>query len=120
MDAVTKVPLVVLALILLPAARALAAPVIEADICVYGGTSGGVIAAVQAARQGKSVAFAVFGTRIGGMTTGGLGATDVGGNGTAYIQGLSRDFCHRRHRAALQRRRAEVHLRAKGRYVRLQ
>ena len=95
MDAVSKVPLVVLAFILLPAARALAAPVIEADICVYGGTSGGVIAPVQAARQGKSVALAVFGTRIGGMTTGGLGATDVGGNGTAYIQGLSRDFYNR-------------------------
>ena len=38
---------------------ALAAPiakVTETDVCVYGGTSGGVAAAVQAARMGKSVA----------------------------------------------------------------
>ena len=74
MNAVTQVPRFVIALLLalLPVARSLAAPVIETDICIYGGTSGGAIAAVQAARQGKRVALAVFGTRVGGMTSGGL------------------------------------------------
>ena len=44
------------------------APVVEvdADVVVYGGTSGGVVAAVQAARMGKSVALVVFGRRLGG------------------------------------------------------
>lgn len=82
-------------LVCLLAVPAMAAPVIETDICVYGGTSGGVIAAVQAARQGKSVALAVFGNHVGGLTSGGLGATDVGSNGNTYIQGLSREFYHR-------------------------
>jgi hypothetical protein len=72
-----------------------AAPVIETDVCVYGGTSGGVIAAVQAARQGKSVALLVFGNHVGGMTSGGLGQTDVGNNNTTYIQGVAREYYNR-------------------------
>jgi len=81
-----------LAALLLPVTSVLAAPVIETDVCVYGGTSGGVIAAVQAARQGKTVSLLVFGNHVGGMTSGGLGATDVGNNGTTYIQGVAREF----------------------------
>ena len=34
------------------------AATVEADICIYGGTSGGVVAAVQAARMGKTVILA--------------------------------------------------------------
>jgi hypothetical protein len=64
--------------------------VIDSDICVYGGTSGGVISAVQAARMGKSVSLAVFNNHLGGMTSGGLGATDTG-NASA-IQGMAREF----------------------------
>jgi hypothetical protein len=46
---------------------------------VYGATSGGVMAAVAAARNGSGrVALLDPGSRIGGMTTGGLSATDVG------------------------------------------
>ncbi|HEY6169221.1 MAG TPA: FAD-dependent oxidoreductase, partial [Verrucomicrobiae bacterium] len=44
--------------------------VIEADICVYGGTSGGVAAAVQAARIGKRAVIAEPGRHLGGMTAG--------------------------------------------------
>jgi hypothetical protein len=69
------------------------ATVVETDVCVYGGTSGGVIAAVQAARQGKTVALAVFNNHIGGTTSGGLGATDIGNS--AAIQGVSREFYER-------------------------
>ncbi|MFA7004737.1 MAG: FAD-dependent oxidoreductase, partial [Verrucomicrobiia bacterium] len=51
---------------------------VEADVCVYGGTSGGVAAAVQAARMGKRVVIAESGRHLGGMTSGGLSAVDIG------------------------------------------
>lgn len=54
------------------------AQLIEADVCVYGGTPGGVSAAVQAARMGKKAVLVVFRRHVGGMTTGGLTATDIG------------------------------------------
>jgi hypothetical protein len=66
---------------------------IEADICIYGGTAGGVAAAVQAARMGKTAVIAEFGNHIGGMTSGGLGATDIGNK--AAIGGIAREFYHR-------------------------
>ena len=67
------------------------APVtMEADLCIYGGTACGVVAAVQAASMGRHVVLLEPGTRLGGMTTGGLGATDIGNK--AAIGGLSRDF----------------------------
>ena len=69
-----------------------AAQTVESDICVYGGAAGGVTAAVQAARQGKKVALLAFGKHLGGMTTSGLGCTDIGGLGDGYIQGMSREF----------------------------
>ena len=40
----------------------------DADVCVYGGTSGGVVAAVQAARMGKRVVLVEPGRHLGGMT----------------------------------------------------
>lgn len=62
------------------------------DVCVYGGTSGGVIAAVKAARLGKRVALICDKNHVGGMTSSGLGWTDVGHVGTAYIQGMANEF----------------------------
>ena len=52
--------------------------VYTADIVVYGATSAGVVAAVQAARMNKSVLLIEQKTHVGGLTTGGLGATDIG------------------------------------------
>ena len=79
------------AAILLVGANAPAeAPVEKYDVVVYGGTSGGVVAAVQAARMGKSVLLIEPGRHLGGLTAGGLGATDIGNK--AAIGGLSRDF----------------------------
>jgi hypothetical protein len=69
------------------------ATVVESDICIYGGTSGGIAAAVQATRMGKSVSLLVFSTHLGGLTSGGLGATDVGNTGS--IGGVSREFYRR-------------------------
>ena len=69
------------------------AQIIEADVCVYGGTCGGIAAAVQAARRGKRAVLAEFSRHIGGLTTGGLGATDIGNK--AAIGGISREFYSR-------------------------
>ena len=68
---------------------------IDVDVCVYAGTSGGVVAAVQAARMGKSVALVALNNHLGGMTTSGLGWTDIGhvdNDSGDYIQGVSREF----------------------------
>jgi FAD dependent oxidoreductase len=48
------------------------------DVVVYGGTAGGVVAAVSAAREGLHTALLEPGTRLGGMVSGGLGWTDYG------------------------------------------
>ncbi len=48
------------------------------DLVVYGGTSAGVAAAIQSSRMGKTVVLIEPTNRIGGLTTGGLGQTDIG------------------------------------------
>lgn len=63
---------------------------IECDVVVYGGTPAGVTAAIQAARGGKTVALLSFNRHVGGMTSGGLTATDVGNR--AAIGGLAIEF----------------------------
>jgi hypothetical protein len=63
------------------------------DVVVYGGTSGGVIAAVQAAKSGRSVVLISPSTHLGGLTTSGLGWTDLGAS--SILGGLSREFYHR-------------------------
>ncbi len=60
------------------------------DIVIYGGTSAGVAAAIQSSRMGKSVVLIEPTQRIGGLTTGGLGATDIGNKQS--IGGISREF----------------------------
>ena len=63
------------------------------DVVVYGGTSGGVIAAVQAKRMGHSVIIVCPDKHLGGLSSGGLGWTDTGNK--SVIGGLARDFYHR-------------------------
>lgn len=62
----------------------------ESDVCVYGGTSGGVVAAVQAARMGKRVVLVEPGRHLGGMTSGGLSAVDIGD--PRSVGGLAREY----------------------------
>lgn len=62
----------------------------KCHVCVYGGSSAGVTAAYSAARQGCSVTLICPDVTLGGMTTGGLGQTDIG-NKQAVI-GLARQF----------------------------
>ncbi|MFA5191899.1 MAG: FAD-dependent oxidoreductase [Verrucomicrobiia bacterium] len=64
--------------------------VLEADVCVYGGTSGGVAAAVQAARMGKRTVIAEPGRHLGGMTSGGLSAVDIGD--PRSVGGIAREY----------------------------
>ena len=63
------------------------------DLVIYGGTSGGVAAGVQARRMGKTAVIVEPGQHLGGLTTGGLGATDIGNKGA--IGGISREFYQR-------------------------
>ncbi|MGH1526625.1 FAD-dependent oxidoreductase [Leifsonia sp. L25] len=49
-----------------------------ADVVVYGATSAGVAAATAAAGAGARVVLVEPGRHLGGMTSGGLGYTDVG------------------------------------------
>ncbi|WP_395744353.1 FAD-dependent oxidoreductase [Prosthecobacter sp.] len=70
-----------------------AAELTTVDVCIYGGTSGGVIAAVEAARLGKKTVLIESTQRLGGMSSGGLGMTDNGS--TETIGGLSREFYQR-------------------------
>ncbi|MCA9058226.1 MAG: FAD-dependent oxidoreductase, partial [Planctomycetaceae bacterium] len=60
------------------------------DVCVYGGTSGGVSAAVQASRMGKRVVLIEPGGHLGGMTSGGLSAVDIGD--PRSIGGIAREY----------------------------
>ena len=60
------------------------------DVVVVGGTSAGIAAAVQATRDGERVVVLEPTQRIGGMTTGGLGQTDIGDK--SAFGGLARKF----------------------------
>ena len=66
---------------------------VQYDIVVYGGTSAGIATAIQAARLGRSVILVEPSNHLGGLTTGGLGKTDLG-NANA-IGGVSREFYQR-------------------------
>ncbi len=86
-------PRVFLASVLLScviALRAGAAAPESRDVVIYGGTSGGIAAAVQAARMGRTVVLIEPTRFLGGLTTGGLGATDIGNK--RAIGGISREF----------------------------
>ncbi len=65
----------------------------DVDVCIYGATSAGVAAAVQLRRLGKSVILLEAGQHIGGLTSGGLGETDIGNKGA--IGGFAREFYNR-------------------------
>lgn len=63
------------------------------DICVYGESASGVIAAIQAARLGKNVVLISKNTHVGGLATSGLTATDM--NRNDMVGGLAREFYQR-------------------------
>jgi len=63
------------------------------DVVVYGGTSSGVMAAVQVKRMGRSVIIISPDKHLGGLSSGGLGWTDSGRK--EVIGGLAREFYER-------------------------
>lgn len=65
----------------------------EADVIVYGGTSGGVAAAMQAMRMGKSAILVGPDVHLGGLSSSGLGWADTGKKET--IGGIAREFYER-------------------------
>ncbi|MET0300399.1 MAG: FAD-dependent oxidoreductase [Flavitalea sp.] len=62
----------------------------EADICIYGASSAGVIAAYTAAKMNKKVIIIEPGKHLGGLTSGGLGYTDIGNK--YAITGIALDY----------------------------
>lgn len=83
---------------------------IEVDVCVYGGSSAGVIAAYTASKMGKSVVLVEPGNRLGGLTSGGLGHTDIGNK--YAVTGISLDFYRRvgKHYGKLEQWTFEPHV----------
>lgn len=78
----------------IPVAAQNAAPTGDTyDVVVYGGTSSGIVAAVQVRRMGKTVQLVEPGEHLGGLTAGGLGATDIGNKGA--IGGIAREYYRR-------------------------
>lgn len=69
------------------------AQVKSVDVCIYGGTSAGVIAAYTAKKYEKTVVLIEPTKRLGGLTSGGLGQTDIGNK--YAITGIARDFYRR-------------------------
>ena len=71
-------------------ANALLAAQTNYDLVIYGGTSAGVSAALQAKRSGLTAVLIEPTHRIGGLTTGGLGRTDIGDKDA--FGGIAREF----------------------------
>lgn len=65
----------------------------QVDVCVYGGNAAGVIAAYSAKKMGKTVLLIEPGKNLGGLSSGGLGFTDIGNK--YVVTGLSKDFYRR-------------------------
>ena len=89
-----KLPAVSILFSLLAARAVCGAPDVPTyDVIVYGGTSGGVAAAVQAGRMQAKVLLIEPSRHLGGLSSGGLGATDFGHPDS--IGGISREFYRR-------------------------
>jgi hypothetical protein len=85
--------LLIALLFLLAAAPAETQSLKKFDLVVYGGTAGGVMTAVSAAREGLKVALLEPRNHLGGMVSGGLGWTDFGKK--EVIGGYSLEFFKR-------------------------
>lgn len=66
---------------------------IAVDVCVYGGTSAGIIAAYTASKLGKTAILIEPSSHLGGLTTGGLCYLDA--NQSESLRGIARDFYRR-------------------------
>ena len=84
-----------LLLVLLLASALFADPSRSFDVIVYGASPAGIMTAVAAAREGRSVALVEYHRHVGGMTASGLGKSDV--ENRAAVGGLFKEFADRVH-----------------------
>lgn len=82
-----------LSTILLCALAPILAPAATYDVVIVGGTPGGIMAAVAAARQGKTAVLLERTEHVGGLPANGLGATDIATRGATT--GLFSEFTNR-------------------------
>lgn len=68
----------------------LLATVVSSDVVIYGSSPAAIAAAVQARRMGRTAVIVSPESRLGGLTTGGLGQTDIGNK--AAFGGIAREF----------------------------
>ncbi len=73
----------------------------EFNVVIVGGTPAGIMAAIAAARLGQKTALVEYHDHIGGMSTSGLGKSDI--ENKAVISGLFREFTGRVHQYYQQR-----------------
>ena len=66
---------------------------VQTEVCIYGGTSAGIAAALQLARLNRKVVIVAPEQHIGGLSAGGLGETDIGNK--AAIGGIAHEFYQR-------------------------
>jgi flavin-dependent dehydrogenase len=66
--------------------------VVHADVCVYGGTPGGITAAISAAREGASVVLLEQTKHVGGLSTSGLNRDEGEHMDRSTFGGLSDRF----------------------------
>jgi len=71
----------------------------KVDVCIYGGTAGGVVAAVALAKLGRAVVIVEPSRHLGAMTAGGLGWIDIkigeapyGGLARAWIEEMKKGY----------------------------
>jgi hypothetical protein len=72
-----------------PSQPSLPPAAISSDILIYGATSSGIIAAVEAAKSGKNIILISTDQYIGGMTSGGLSKADII---VPSVGGLAKEF----------------------------
>lgn len=83
---------------------------IETDVCIYGGTCAGVLAAIQADRMGQRVVLLEFGKHLGGLSSGGLSHTD--GGDAAVCGGIAESSTTSSGRGTFDRRERKPRLRS--------
>jgi len=67
----------------------------QTDVVIYGGSVAGVMAAVQAARMGRTVALVAPEKHLGGITVNGLGGSDIDNHwfrNSDAVGGIAREF----------------------------
>lgn len=81
-----------LSIILLTLCAALSAQgaTLKTEVCVYGESASGVVAAIQSARLGKKTLLVSKNTHVGGLATSGLTATDI--NRQDQVGGIAAEF----------------------------